>query len=130
MQDYIGDDLVTFETALLLEKAGYSEECIYTCSYKADGSHSEPAQGGGVKKKGIRLPSVKTVLIPTQTAAMKWIRETAFPYMHIVHTSLGWEGTCYSLADDSTEKPIVFDSYEECAECAIAECAKCIARAK
>lgn len=126
MRDYNEDELVNFETALLLEQAGFDRECIYTCTYTDIVHHSDPQQWGGVKRKGLQLNGMKTVLIPTQTAAMKWLRETHYPRLSVRYDSekyLCWivDG-CILEVDDIPQ----FDTFEKCTEYAIAECAKSI----
>lgn len=126
MRDYNEDELVKFETALLLEQAGFDRECIYTCTYTDIAHHSDPQQWGGVKRKGLQLNGMKTVLIPTQTAVMKWLRETHYPRLSVRYDSekyLCWivDG-CILEVDDIPQ----FDTFEKCTEYAIAECAKSI----
>lgn len=126
MRDYNEDELVKFETALLLEQAGFDRECIYTCTYTDITHHSDPQQWGGVKRKGLQLNGMKTVLVPTQTAAMKWLRETHYPRLSVRYDDenhLCWvvDG-CILDVDDVPP----FDTFESCTEYAIAECAKSI----
>lgn len=123
MVDYIGDRLVEFHTAKILEEAGYNDECIYVCSYSNDGNYSEPYKYGGVKTHGVKLEKFKTVMVPTQTAAMKWLRENGFPGAHCTYISSD-HGTAWIPGGVHGVVGNLFGTYEDCAEYVISECAK------
>lgn len=122
MIDYKGDELVGFDTAKALEEAGYDEECTYVCLCYNDGRHSEPYEYGGAKRHGVKLEKFRTVLVPTQTAALKWLRENGFPGAHCTYISNDYGDTWVPGG-----VPLIigysFHTYEDCAEYVIRECA-------
>lgn len=123
MVDYIGDSLVEFDTAKALEAAGYSEECTHACLYSDGGEHSEPYEYGGVKTRGVKLNKFKTVMVPTQTAALKWLRGNGFPGVHCAYVDNGMWGV-WIPAGVPDIVGHAFRVYEDCAEYTIFECAK------
>ena len=140
------DEIVSFETAMLLKEKGFNEPCSYyyeddelykLCYYQGDGT------GFVCNNSHIndRLSCEEMqCTAPTQSLAQKWLRETrnitfnANPhsndgkiiYVVTIKVISSNKYIDFNVMMDTSNKAIMFDNYEEAIESGLKYCLKSI----
>ena len=113
----IAEDFVSFETAKLLKEKGFDEYCPKSY-FKMDKT---------LKESGFsEWEKVNEIKAPTQSLAMKWLREVHNLWCEISPEGKGlWYMEVYSLTDEEyipNSNGHKIKSYEEACESAIKYC--------
>ena len=140
------DEIVSFETAMLLKEKGFNEPCSYYYEnndlYKLGYYHGD---GTGFSRNDApindRLLCEKMqCTAPTQSLAQKWLRETrnitfnANPhsndgkiiYVVTIKVISSNKYIDFNVMMDTSNKAIMFDNYEEAIESGLKYCLKSI----
>ena len=140
------DEIVSFETAMLLKEKGFNEPCSYYYEnndlYKLAYYHGEGT--GFVRNNspidGRFLCEKMQYTAPTQSLAQKWLRETrnitfnANPhsndgkiiYVVTIKVISSNKYIDFNVMMDTSNKAIMFDNYEEAIESGLKYCLKSI----
>ena len=142
----MGDEIVSFETAMLLKQKGFNEPCSYYYEdndlYKLGYYHGD-GTGFARNNSSINdrlLCEEMQCTAPTQSLAQKWLREThhitfnANPYpnderiMYVVTIKVISSNKCidFNVMMDTSNKAIMFDTYEDAIESGLKYCLKSI----
>ena len=140
------DEIVSFETAMLLKKKGFNEPCSYYYEdnelyklfhYQGDGtgfSRNEAPINDRLSCEEMQCTA------PTQSLAQKWLRETcnitfnANPhsndgkiiYVVTIKVISSNKYIDFNVMMDTSNKAIMFDNYEEAIESGLKYCLKSI----
>ena len=140
------DEIVSFETAMLLKEKGFNEPCCHfyednelykLCYYQGDGtgfSRNEAPINDRLSCEEMQCTA------PTQSLAQKWLRETrnitfnANPhsndgkiiYVVTIKVISSNKYIDFNVMMDTSNKAIMFDNYEEAIESGLKYCLKSI----
>ena len=140
------DEIVSFETAMLLKEKGFNEYCSYYYEdnelYKLAYYHGE---GNGFVRNNSPindrlLCEEMQCTAPTQSLAQKWLREThhitfnANPhsndgkiiYVVTIKVISNNKHIDFNVMMDTSNKAIMFDTYEDAIEAGLKYCLKSI----
>ena len=140
------DEIVSFETAMLLKEKGFNEPCSHYYEdndlYKLGYYHGEGT--GFVRNNspidGRLLCEKMQCTAPTQSLAQKWLRETrnitfnANPhsndgkiiYVVTIKVISSNKYIDFNVMMDTSNKAIMFDTYEDAIESGLKHCLKSI----
>ena len=140
------DEIVSFETAMLLKEKGFNEPCSYfyednelckLCYYQGDGTglvrNNSPIDGRFLCEE-------MQCTAPTQSLAKKWLRETrnitfnANPhsndgkiiYVVTIKVISSNKYIDFNVMMDTSNKATMFDTYEDAIESGLRHCLKSI----
>ena len=140
------DEIVSFETAMLLKEKGFNEPCSYyyednelykLCYYQGNGtgfSRNDSPINDKLSCEEMQCTA------PTQSLAQKWLRETrnitfnANPhsndgkiiYVVTIKVISSNKYIDFNVMMDTSNKAIMFDNYEEAIESGLKYCLKSI----
>ena len=140
------DEIISFETAMLLKEKGFNEPCSYyyeddelykLCHYQGDGNGF--ARNSSHINDRLSCEEMQCTA-PTQSLAQKWLREThhvtfnANPFSNkgkIVYTVTikvisNNKYIDFNVMMDTSNKAIMFDTYEDAIEAGLKYCLKSI----
>lgn len=142
----MGDEIVSFETAMLLKQKGFNEPCSYYYEdndlYKLGYYHGD-GTGFARNNSSINdrlLCEEMQCTAPTQSLAQKWLRETrnitfnANPhsndgkiiYVVTIKVISSNKYIDFNVMMDTSNKAIMFDTYEDAIESGLRHCLKSI----
>ena len=118
----ITEDYVSFETAKLLKKKGFDEQCYayYNIFYDNDGKSLKLWR----KYPHRAQPNSDYLNVPTLQMAMKWLREVYGLFIRITEDMTGnvFEWSVYQKNYGCRASTYVEDSYEQACKTAIKYC--------
>ena len=140
------DEIVSFETAMLLKEKGFNEPCSYfyednelckLCYYQGDGTGF--VRNNSPINEKISCEEMQCTA-PTQSLAQKWLREihhitfNANPhsdnheiiYVVTIKVISSNKYIDFNVMMDTSNKAIMFDTYEDAIESGLKHCLKSI----